>query len=155
MAFTVQLKDIVEALEMQFDEASSFLDLDTGKVETVSQDLLSEAEESDDDEQPDLPDWQKPEWEIAKRIVSTDRFKSLPTKYDVHEWEIMRKFADSVESEKISEELLRAIHGAGAFRYFKDTLRRCGIEKKWFEFREEALKTIAREWCEDEGVAWE
>src|ERR1039457_438849 len=155
MAFTVQLKDIVEALEMQFDEASSFLDLDTGKVETVSQDLLSEAEESDDDEQPDLPDWQKPEWEIAKRIVSTDRFKSLPTKYDVHEWEIMRDFADWGESGKISEELLRAIHGAGAFRYFKDTLRRRGIEKKWFEFREEALKTIAREWCEDQGVAWE
>jgi hypothetical protein len=155
MALTVQLKDIVEALEMQFDEASSFLDLDTGKVETVSKDLLSEAEESDDDEQPDLPDWQKPEWEIAKRIVSTDRFKSLPTKYDVHEWEIMREFADSVESGKISEELLRAIHGAGAFRYFKDTLRRRGIEKQWFEFRDEALKTIAREWCEEEGVAWE
>src|ERR1039457_388822 len=114
MAVTVQLKDIVEALEMQFDEASSYLDLDTGKVETVSKDLLSAAEESD--EQPDLPDWQKPEWEIAKRIVSTDRFKSLPTKYDVHEWEIMRDFADSVESEKISEELLRAIHGAGAFQ---------------------------------------
>jgi hypothetical protein len=155
MAVTVQLKDIVEALEMQFDEASSYLDLDTGKVETVSQDLLSEAEESDDGEQPDLPDWQKPEWEIAKRIVSTDRFKSLPTKYDVHEWEIMREFADSVEPEKISEELQNAIHGAGAFRYFKETLRRRGIEKKWFEFREEALKQIAREWCEDEGIAWE
>ena len=155
MALTVQLKDIVEALEMQFDEASSFLDLDTGKVETVSKDLLSEAEESGDDEELDLPDWQMPEWEIATRIVSTDRFKSLPTKYDVHEWEIMRDFADSVESGKISEELLRAIHGAGAFRYFKDTLRRRGIEKKWFEFREEALKTIAREWCEEEGIAWE
>ena len=155
MAVTVQLKDIVDALEMQFDESSSYLDLDSGKVETVSKDLLSEAEESDDGEQPDLPDWQKPEWEIAKRIVSTDRFKSLPTKHDVHEWEIMREFADSVESGKISEELLRAIHGAGAFRYFKDTLRRRGIEKQWFEFRDEALKTIARDWCEDQGVAWE
>jgi hypothetical protein len=155
VAVTVQLKDIVEALEMQFDEYSSYLDLDTGKVETVSKDLLSEAEESDDDEEPDLPDWQMPEWEIARRIVSTDRFKRLPTKYDVHEWEIMREFADAVESEKTSEELLNAIHGAGAFRYFKDILRRRGIEKKWFEFREQALKDIAREWCEDEGVAWE
>src|ERR1017187_4037376 len=153
MAVTVQLKDIVEALEMQLDESSSYLDLDSGKVETVFHNLLSAAEESD--EEPDLPDWQKPEWETAKRIVSTDRFKSLPTKHDVHEWEIMRDFADSVESEEISEELLRAVHGAGAFRYFKDTLRRRGIEKKWFEFREEALKQIAREWCEDEGIAWE
>ena len=155
MAVTVQLKDIVDALEMQLDEYLSYLDLDSGKVETVSKDLLNEAEESNDDQEPDLPDWQKPEWEIARRIVSTDRFKSLPTKYDVNEWEIMRDFADSVESGKISEELLRAIHGAGAFRYFKDTLRRRGIEKKWFEFRDEALKTIAREWCEEEGIACE
>jgi hypothetical protein len=153
MAVTVQLKDIVDALEMQLDESSSYLDLDSGKVEAVSHDLLSAAEESD--EEPDLPDWQKPEWEIARRIVSTDRFKSLPTKYDVHEWEIMRDFANSVESEKVSEELLNAIHGAGAFRYFKDTLRRRGVETKWFEFREDALKQIAREWCEEEGIAWE
>jgi len=153
MAVTVQLKDIVEALELQLDEYVSYLDLDTGKVETVSKDLLSKAEKSGDGEEPDLPEWQKPEWEIARRIVSTDRFKSLPTKYDVHEWEIMRQFADSVESGKISEELLGAIHGAGAFRSFKDTLRRRGIEKKWFEFRDEALKTIAREWCEEEGIA--
>src|ERR1019366_3180843 len=155
MAVTVQLKDIVDALEMQFDEHLSYLDLDSGKVETVSKDLLSEAEESGADDALDLPDCETPEWEIAKRIVSTDRFKSLPTKYDVREWEIMRDFADTVESGKISEELLRAIHGAGAFRYFKDTLRRRGIEKQWFEFRDEALKTIARDWCEDQGVAWE
>jgi len=36
MPVTVRLKDIVDALEMQFDDASSFLDLDTGRVETVS-----------------------------------------------------------------------------------------------------------------------
>src|ERR1017187_7773642 len=155
MAVTVQLKDIVDALEMQFDEYSSYLDLDSGKVETVSKDLLREAEEPAGDEGPDLPEWQAPEWEIAKRIVSTDRFKSLPTKYDVNEWEIMRDFADSVESEKIGEELQRAIHGVGAFRDFKDTLWRRGIEKKWFEFRDEALQSIAREWCEEEGIACE
>jgi len=66
MPVTVRLSDIVDALEMQFDESSSFLDRDTGQVQTVSHDLLSEAEESGDDEEPDLPAWQKQEWEIAK-----------------------------------------------------------------------------------------
>jgi hypothetical protein len=60
MPVTVRLSDIVDALEMQFDESSSFLDRDTGKVETVAHDLLSEAEESGDDEEPDLPAWQNP-----------------------------------------------------------------------------------------------
>ena len=77
MPATVRLNDIVDALEMQFDE--SFLDLDSGHVETVSHDLLREAEESGDDEEPDLPAWQKQEWEIARRIVSNGRFKELPT----------------------------------------------------------------------------
>ena len=49
MPATVRLSDIVDALEMQFAESSTFLDRDTGKVETVSHDLLREAEESGDD----------------------------------------------------------------------------------------------------------
>ena len=91
MSATVLLKDIIDALEMQFDESSSFLDLDTGRVETVSNDLLGETD-AYVGEEPDLPAWQTQEWEIAKRIVSTDRFRQLPTKFDVHEWAIMQDF---------------------------------------------------------------
>jgi Uncharacterised protein family (UPF0158) len=153
MPTTVLLKDIVDALEIQFDESSSFLDLDTGQVETVSHDLLHLAEEPDDEE-PDLPDWQKGAWEIAKRIVSSDRFVKLPTKFDIHEWSIMEEFALSVESETISNELVTALHGKGAFRYFKDTLRRHRIEKEWYAFRDDALREIAIEWCEENQIAW-
>jgi len=142
-----------DALEMQLDEASSFLDLDTGQVETVSHDLLREAEESSDEE-PDLPTWQKQEWEIAKRIVSTDRFRELPTKFEVHECAIMQDFSRSVESDGIREDLLRAIHGSGVFRNFKDTLRRHRIESAWFAFRTEALRQIALNWCEDNRIVW-
>ena len=50
---TVRLTEIVDALEMQFDESPSYLDLDTGQVVNVSEDLLREAEEPGDEE-PDL-----------------------------------------------------------------------------------------------------
>jgi hypothetical protein len=36
----------------------------------------------------------------------------------------MREFAESVEPERLSDELQNAIRGAGAFRYFKDTAAR-------------------------------
>jgi len=153
MPAPVRLNDIVDALEMQFDEYPSYLDLDTCQVVTVSQDLLLEAEESDGE--PDLLDWQDDEWEIAKRIVSTERFQRLPTKFDVHEWEIMQDFSNSVESGGIREDLLRAIHGPGAFRNFKDTIRRHNIDAAWFAFRSEALRQIARDWCEENQIAWE
>jgi Uncharacterised protein family (UPF0158) len=153
MPATVRLNDIVEALEMQFDEFSSFLDLDTGKVETVSRDLLREVEESDDEE-PDLSTEEDTEWETAKQIVFEDRFRKLPSKFDVHEWAIMEDFSLSVASNTIREDLLRAIHGAGAFRYFKDTVRRHRIESAWFAFRAEALRQIAIRWCEENQIVW-
>jgi hypothetical protein len=155
MPATVRLNDIIDALEMQFDESSSFLDRDTGRVETISHDLLQEAEESGDNDEPDLPAWQIQEWETAKRIASTDRFQLLPTKFEVHEWAVMQDFSRSVRSDNIREDLLHAIQGAGAFRYFKDTLRRHGIESSWFSFRAEALRQIAIKWCEENQIVWE
>jgi hypothetical protein len=140
---------------MQFDESASFLDLETGRVETVSHDLLREAEESGGDEEPDLPAWQEQEWETAKRIVSTDRFQELPTKFDIHEWAIMQDFSRSVESEMIRQDLLNAIHGSGAFRHFKLALRRHGIEPAWFTFRTETLRQIALDWCEENHISWQ
>jgi exonuclease III len=117
--------------------------------------MLGQAEECDDDEEPDLLDWQEADWETAKRVVFTGRFVRLPTKFDVHEWAIMQDFALSVESTRISEELLRAIHGKGAFRMFKDAIQRHRIESTWFDFRAEALKHIAIEWCEENQIVWE
>jgi hypothetical protein len=154
MPATVLLKDIVDALEMQFDEQKSFLNLETGEVETISLDLLREAEEAEsEDEKLDIPKWQEPEWEIAKRIVFHDeQFERLPTKYDVHEWDIMRRFADSVQDRRISDELQEAIHGAGAFRMFKSVVRRHRIEEQWYAFRDDALAEIAGDWCQARGI---
>jgi len=50
MPAMVRLNDIIDALEMQFDESSFFLDRDTGQAETVSHALLREAE----DEEPNV-----------------------------------------------------------------------------------------------------
>jgi hypothetical protein len=154
MPAIVRLSDIIDALEMQFDESSSFLDRDTGQVETVSHVLLRWAEAGDEQE-PDLPTWQKQEWEIAKQIVSTNRFQELPTKFDVHEWAIMQDFSSSIASGRIRQDLLRAIRGAGAFRNFKDTVRQHRIEPSWFAFRAEALRQIAINWCDENHMGWE
>lgn len=92
---------------------------------------------------------------MAKAIFADwDRFEKLPTKFDIHEWDIMHEFAESVEPERLNDELQNAIHGAGAFRYFKDTLRRHRREKDWHAYREEALRQIAIEWCEDNGIEY-
>jgi hypothetical protein len=154
MPATVLLSDIVDALDVQLDEYSSFLDLDSGKVESVADDLLRLAEDREEDSAPELPDWQQEQWEVAKQIVSSERFLPLPSKYDVNEWEIMQDFSISVTPESVRDDLLRAIHGSGAFRRFKDTVRDRGVESAWFEFRAAAFKKIAADWCNENAIVW-
>lgn len=155
MPATAKLNDIIEALEIQFDETPCFFDRETGKVETISVNLLREAEESDEDE--DDHESQDEEWALAKQIAfsTPESFPRLPTKFDVHEWAIMEEFSRSLESENIREDLLHAIHGGGAFRNFKYNVRRHGIEKAWYAFRAEALRQIAIDWCEEHHIVWE
>jgi hypothetical protein len=157
VATRVRLEDIIEALEIESEEYLSFLNLDTGEVATVGRTLFSEAEEygEESEEQPELPEWQQDEWETARQIARSDRFVSLPTKHDFHEWAVMNEFSLGQGSEAIRRELLDAIHGAGAFRHFKSLIRRLEIEQAWFEYRDSALKRMAIEWCEELGLDWQ
>ena len=122
MQTAVALQDILDVLETQFDDTSSFVDLDTGQVHTVSHDLLHKAEERENQqEDAGILKWQEDEWRIAQRIVTMSRFVKLPTVFDVHAWSIMQDFARSLESGEIGDDLLAAIHRAGAFRNFART----------------------------------
>jgi hypothetical protein len=64
------------------------------------------------------------------------------------------QFTRAQESERMREELLDAIHGAGAFRMFRSTIRRLGIEKAWYRFRDQAIEEIAREWLEEHNLQY-
>jgi len=154
MSTAVSLKSIVDALQGVSDEYPSFLDLDSGEVITVSSEMLSAAEESEEGEEPDLLDWERDLYEAAKRVVHAERCLALPTQFDIHEWEIMADFVDSLEPGRIKQELADAIQGRGAFRHFKEALRRHNRQPAWYAFREEALREIAIEWCRDNEVAW-
>jgi len=87
-------------------------------------------------------------------IVNWDKYIALPDKYDINEYSIMENFCFSLDNEKIMNELLYAIRGRGAFRRFKDKVQRLGIQQQWDNFREEAFKEIAIEWCEYNNIPY-
>jgi hypothetical protein len=148
----VRVADIVDVLDLQFDEQLSYLNIDTGEVETVSREVLSMVEEGEPAD--DLPEWQHREFEVATSIVESDRFLRLPSKEDVHEWQIMDDFAHAVEDHSIRNHLLSAIRGRGAFRYFKDVIHHHGIQEDWYVFRKDALREIAIDWLEEKGLEY-
>jgi alpha-acetolactate decarboxylase len=147
----VRLSDIVGELEACGEEGCAFLDRHTGEVIGLSGDDLRAAE---DDDPADYPAWQRERIELAKAIDADDgeRFLSLPGSFDVNEWEMMRDFASGLDDEAQSEDLLNAIHGRGAFRYFKDRVHALRLADAWYAFRDEQYRRIALEWREANGV---
>lgn len=155
MAAKVKLHDLVEGLEFESDIQSSYVDRETGEVLVIMKEFLSYAEEEAAPED-SAPQWQVDAYQEALQVVQNpDRYLRVPSQFEIHEYSIMEDFCHSVEDQKIRNELLNAIRGRGAFRYFKDTIYRYGIQDSWDTFRDEALRDIAKEWCEDNGIAYE
>lgn len=153
---SVKIKDLVDEMEMETDEYRQYLNRETGEIVTTSTEELSIAEDSEeDDDFSKYPDWQrKGLLEALDIIVNWKNYIELPDKYEINEYNIMEEFCDSIEDNRASNALYTAIQGKGAFRRFKDTVIRYGIEKEWYRFREEALKDIAINWCERNDISY-
>jgi hypothetical protein len=144
MPIPVKLSDVVNEMEIIGDGTRTYLNRLTGEMVFVTDEEARAAEEPD--EWDELPGWQSEEMPKIKEALESEDYLVLPGKFEIHEWSIMERFAQSVADEEACDELLTALHGRGAFRYFKDTVRRLGIEQDWYRFRDEAFKEIAREW---------
>ena len=75
-----------------------------------------------------------------------------PNHWDIDEYGIMVDFAEAVPNRRKSELLCDALDGKGAFRRFKDTLDRLGLDDEWYAFKKLAYIEIARQWCEEHGL---
>jgi hypothetical protein len=108
----------------------------------------------EDESLDDVPEWQRELLLKIRVVLQNDCFLELPDRFDIHEWSIMEEFARGQDNDRIRQELLDAIHGAGAFRMFRGLIRRLGIEQSWYQFREKALTEIARDWLEEHKLPY-
>jgi len=152
MAVVVSLRDFVDEMDTFSNEHHSYLNKTTGELITIANDDIAVVESGDD--YSDDPEWQQEVYKNTEKVLSSEDYLKLPDKFEIHEYEIMERFCLSIPDEKISDVLLGKIRGSGAFRRFKDTIFRYGIEKEWFKFRDEAYKEIAISWLERKGLAY-
>lgn len=153
MSVPVKLSEIVDGMQFQSDETSHYLNRKTGEVLPVTDEELSAAEEEDSLEQ--HPQWQREVIEMARNILDDEKgetYVELPSTFEIHEYSIMEKFCLSIVDERISESLYRSIKGSGAFSRFKDGIHRFGVVDEWNRYRDEALKEIAKQWCEVNNI---
>lgn len=157
MPLPVSLEEVLEHLEMQMSETASFLHTETGELlftqdhEIRQADQLAEGEIDIED----VPKWQQDHLPTVHEAVHSPEWIQLPTEWDIHEYKMMEEFCYSVEDEEHREELLRAIQGRGAFRYFRDTADRLGLTEDWYAFRDQAYEDKAIRWLEANDIPYE
>ena len=152
MSVKIKLNDIIEAIEFQSDEARSFIHVKTGEIHLITDEAIHIVENDDHD----YPDWQKDDIKIAKDYLENEKdYLSLPSQYEVNEYQIMEDFVTNLEDERIAGLLSICLRGKGAFRRFKESVVLLGIDKEWYQFKDERYKAFAVEWCEENDVALE
>lgn len=166
MGASVKLKALIDEMQCQMDEWTSYFNKKTGEIVSVSDEEFQAAEEGyaeeedgeteDNEDFEELLDVDKDRVKLAADILENrSDYIELPSKYDINEYEIMERFCLSIEDEKESNILLIAIKGSGAFRRFQEMIRQLGIEDDWYRFRDEEYKAIAIEWCNDNEIKYE
>jgi hypothetical protein len=151
----VELMAVMDAVDLP-EEWEAFLDPDTGEILVMTDEErgMLEEDELDDDTVLEMPDWEKESVGKLRALLDSGRALRLPDKFAFHEWEVMRRFATSVEDLEGSTELVNAIHGTGAFRMFREATARLGLRDAWLAHRDQALRELAKEWLEENGIAY-
>ncbi len=150
----VSLKECLDNLDMLGDEDGIYVHRSTGKVHVVDEYVREVASAAAEEEPGSLGTQERELLELVQGVDETDDYLLLPDKFDIHEWDIMRRFCGNVEDDDQCQELNAAIHGRGAFRMFRSAIRRMGLEDDWYEFKDEALARIVIDWFEAEGIVF-
>jgi hypothetical protein len=169
----VDLAELEFAFENASGEIAHYLDLETGQVIAISDEIRRELdalyEAAWDDEaqdvsptaladalqQRDLPEWYQEALQEAERVEMGHgtRYVRVP-EADSHEgYRDIEAFIATVRSRRLQDRLWRAISGRGAFRYFKDVLLDYPSEReRWFQFKHARLRERILDWLASEGI---
>jgi hypothetical protein len=149
----VKIEDVLQAIELANDEGKYYYNKSTGKIIYIDDEVRRMAEDYDEDDLDKLLEWQRDDVEAAIDVEENrNNYISLPSKFDINEYDIMVQFCYSLDNDKTSNKLLNALSGKGAFMRFKDAVIRFNVEKKWYKFEDDKFKKIASDWCSDNGL---
>jgi hypothetical protein len=149
----VSLKSVVEEMDVLGDEMTAYINKQTGELFTVSEEEARLIETRNEDNE-FVPEWQKEMLPKVREVLESNDFVPLPDKFEIHEYAIMERFCLSLPDEALRVELLHGIRGRGAFRRFKDAIHDKDIQDDWYSFREQALKRVAADFLDSEGIAY-
>jgi hypothetical protein len=165
----IDLDDLVDAFGTGFPEIEFFLDLATGAVVPITEDVRIELarldQESADDEldpplaerlqQRGLPDWLREAVVEAIQIEAElgERYRRVPRSEAGDDYRAMQDFIETVGDARLRGRLWQAIEGRGAFRRFRDVLADHPREQeRWYAWQADHHRRLVLAWLADEGI---
>ena len=134
----IKLKDLAEQFDMVPEPQCFWFDRQTEEVIFIN-----------------TMDPDKEDKKLLKAVEKdSERYVELPSQFEMHEWQVMADFVDKIDDDGLHDRFASAIHGRGAFRNFEREIYENDMEQAWFAFKNEAYKEKARQWCEDNNIAY-
>lgn len=148
-----RLREVAGAIDMSPSEVDMYIHRVTGELVMVEDSVLAAIRKKKTPRPSALPEESV---EDARRVAAEkDAFVQLPAQQSYDGYRLMEDFCGTVEDARIRERLEDAIRGKGAFRRFKDMVRRTGVEQDWYAFRNAAILEVARAFLEEHEIPYE
>jgi hypothetical protein len=168
----LDIAELAFNMEDASDQNSYFLDLESGRIllltDEIKRQLDELLEEELDDAPPDsetflesalehsdLLDWEKEDVREAYAVENGlgDRYLEVPRADSSEAFRDMQEFVDTVHSQSLKNRLSRALQGQRPFRRFKDALSDSPQDEElWYRFQTDRLQQRAREWLAENGI---
>jgi hypothetical protein len=155
MPIPVNIKYIAGDLQLQNEEILPYFNRRTGESVTIDRSFLSMVEDAEEGETfEDLQVWEQDLIAVAREIVDSEDFLRLPSKYDIHEYQIMEDFCETLTDVRMANDILHRLRGSGAFGRFRAAIRYHNIEDDWYAFRDRAYEKIVLDWLEENNIEY-
>ncbi len=167
----INFDEVQKAMEDTEREAFEyFLDLSSGEVVVIADDIMETAREIlgeayDDDvdqyddveieREPDVPSWMEDEVELALEIFldNEGNYVRIPERRPDSVFAAMRDFVADIGQDDLKARLSAALDGKGAFRKFKDALGPHPKERKrWYGFSAQKARQEIFDWLITIGI---
>ena len=148
----MKLERIINALELVSDDGCSFMNAKTGKLFHIYNTELEYAQNGfavyDS-----LPDWQRLNIQLARRIIRSNCYVPLPVKEEIDEFQIMLNFCSSVSNYKIIDEIYNSLKSNNIdVMILNEMIMQNGLGNEWYKYKREAFKKIAIEWSKKNNI---
>jgi Uncharacterised protein family (UPF0158) len=137
MPRTILLSEVAAALQFGEPNTVAYYDRSTGQILSSANEIAEPLAAPDSHTMP----------------VSPGR-EPLPPFTEQDELEIARQFTATIENGEDRQRLHLALSSGNALEAFEAAIFRCQIANEWFQYHDECLLRLARDWLESRGIPY-